>query len=102
MEKVTDWTLLFYQGFEIASSTSSCPPATQGLSCIVQSFFPQTPNLFPAKKKKKETFKLGYLEGIGQCGRPLALLVLVGWGRENARVIQKGRVLQPDLPWEEL
>lgn len=52
MEKVTDWTLLFYQGFEIASSTSSCPPATQGLSCIVQSFFPQTPNLFPAKKKK--------------------------------------------------
>ena len=35
MEKVTDWTLLFYQGFEIASSTSSCPPATQGLSCIV-------------------------------------------------------------------
>lgn len=74
--------------------------ATQAVSCVVQSFFPQTPNLFPAKEKYG-TFKLGYLEGIGQCGRPLAAGPRgVGEGK-NARAIQE-RVLQPELPWEEL
>ena len=101
MGKVADRALLFYQDRRNTSSTSpSCPLPTHGLRCVV--LLPTDPESL-SNKKAYGAFQLGYLEGVGQCAGPLELLVLVGWGEgKDARIVQKGSVLEPELPWEEL
>lgn len=101
MGKVADRALLIYQDCRNTSSTSpSCPPPTHGLGCVV--LLPTDPESL-SNKKAYGTFQLGYLEGVGQRAGPLELLVLVGSGKgKNVRITQKGSVLEPELPWEEL
>lgn len=101
MGKAADRALLIDQDCRNTSSTSpSCPPHTHGLGCVV--LLPTDPESL-SNKKAYGTVQLGYLEGVGQRAGPLEILVLVGSEKgKNVRITQKGSVLEPELPWEEL